>query len=281
MEGEPKNPEHKLEKAKIWNPFECIAAIRSRIANTFATTEPNPDTGVYIPESINHELQYNQGNVRRETFASVAGYPGFEDLSAALTMKMLNGHPKQRALLKEMTTGMRNGTYDELRQELHRKYLAEPGAATEVKAAKIAQVFRMGPYAFHEKFNNLILKVKHEGKIPCLIAHSALLGLRSAVAHAKNGDHIVIVNPENLEHNNGEHCGYIITVQEEDCDVVDLHTTTDVNLLLPSAPAVLIDDTIKNGTTSKHVRDAFAKKLHFPTIEEDPIAVVYSGRQND
>ncbi|MCA9361936.1 hypothetical protein KC906_01035, partial [Candidatus Kaiserbacteria bacterium] len=112
----------------------------------------------------------------------------------------------------------------------------------------------------------------------CLIAHSALLGLRSCIKHADTGDHIVIVNPETLEGTNGDHCGYIVTVEDDHCDATDLYTTTDLALTLPDAPAVLIDDTIKNGTTSRRVRDEFAKKLHFPTIEDEPIAVVYSGK---
>lgn len=167
------------------------------------------------PESVRYALSYNGAKLGVTEIASLV--ENFPDETLYLVVKSLEDREQKRGFLEDLTRLFIQPDYEVADlQTLLRGWIAKLPADTEVKGTKLAQLSRLGSDNWQSSFHDLAKGCFEEdhSALPCLIAHTAILGFRHFVQFYRNipRAHIMIIVPEWMIDPDDNYTGYDVAL---------------------------------------------------------------------
>ena len=253
------------------NPVEAIFNIANLMKSKLSTslgldTEENPDTSVFLPESVRYAIRYGI-ELERKEILSVINSQHWQDEALYLLMKVMDSDPVlQEQFLEEVLNAFRSKQDASSLQEIYKRYAAMLTEEASVIGTKLSQISRSGAYGWKKRADNLAHTMQEDNATPCLIAYSTFTLLRSFIQAAQNGDKILITIKHRLE-DDKDHALYVVTCLEDSCTLEEW-THYDHHQDVPDIH--LCDDTVSTGQTLATIRHCLSEKYgdFFPEIKE-------------
>lgn len=271
-----------------------------RLPNPFKLMTKGPSTDAkrsfydtLYPESVRYALSYNASSMGPAEINALI--PNFTNEALYLIVKSLTDREVKRQFLQDLTSLFVRPDYqeDELRALLAGwvKRLPED---TIVKGTKLAQLGRLGSANWQTHFRDLAETCYNENKqaLPCLIAHTALLGFRHFVELYRGipDAHLIILVPDWMIDNEDDMIGYsvqlnpepIVTIKNHDDCLVLAWTCEGVDCPFQQrfcGTAFFVDDTIHSGATAGKVTSFWYSEYGL-NVPDDRIRVITDLRKS-
>jgi len=245
------------------------------------------------PESVRYALSYNGSKMGA---AEIKGLiPNFTDEALYLTIKALTDRETKRVFLEDLTKVFIRPDYQQTDlQALLSDWVSKIPAGTIVKGTKLAQLGRSGSANWQDHFYNLANTCFTENKeaLPCLIAHTALLGFKHFVQLYRDipHAHLMILMPEWLMDPDDDMMGYSVQLSPEPQVTLKTHDQclvmawTCQGAACPMQQhfcgnAFFIDDTIHSGETAGKIT-SFWHSEYGLSVPDDRIRVITDLRKS-
>lgn len=170
------------------------------------------------PESVRYALQYNGAEMGPAEIRSLVDR--FTQEALYLIVKAFTDREQKRAYIEDLTRVFVQDDEDEaLLKACLYDWIDRLPASTRVKGTKLAQLSRSGSGNWQDQFKDLAQSCYDEDQsaLPCLIAHTAILGYRHFVKLYRDlpKADIVLLIPEWMADDEENFMGYSVRVTPE------------------------------------------------------------------
>ena len=271
-----------------------------RFPNPFRAAPKGPSNNTkpsfyntFYPESVRYALSYNASRMGPSEIRALI--PNFTDEAMYLILKALIDREAKRQFLEDLTITFIQPDYQKVDlQTLLADWVQRIPQDSAVKGTKLAQLGRLGSSNWQNCFRNLAETCYTENKeaLPCLIAHTALLGFKHFVQLYRDVPraHIMVLVPEWLMDPNDNIMGYAVQLDPEpqvalksrDECLVRAWACQGVDCPLKQqfcGSAYFIDDTIHSGKTAGKLTSFWYSEYGL-SVPDDRIRVITDLRKS-
>ncbi len=219
--------------------------------------------GIILPATVRQALNAQNGQLFQKDLRVLASCEwGFAVVVFYLLIKMLHGQRNfQRELLAEMSVCAIRGPET---RGLVRAWIDQLDPEWSVAAAKIVQLNRQGFEMWDDRYRDAIGHCAEQGLPLVFVAYAPLVGFRWAVKlYQSTGQEIFVVSHLLVNDPAATYCGYRIWWKNEEPNVDVL----DNKFSWPDA-VIVLEDTVKHGTTLRAVKDYLLTRRSDMQIQE-------------